>query len=234
MSVKIRGNDYNTVAERISSAHTNHPGRLSIQTEITDENSSCVTVKATISIFTESERLTDDSGQPSRELSYNGHAREYFEMENSKAVNFAFAVENAETSAVGRALANAGYLGTEVASDEDRQRQEERRGNRQSQIPTSAWNRSASSKPPEPETTDTSILNGLDDPLGKTNQERDQGHLASISELTSIDQARVMAGMEVSELRLLCQKKFDTREIRKLTREQADQIITELKAKGKE
>ena len=95
MPVKIRGNEYNTVAERLAAIHQDPP-LLSIQTKIVDETVNHITLKAKVKIMTEGQSLI-----------FSGHAREYFELENNRAINFTFALENAETSAIGRALANA-------------------------------------------------------------------------------------------------------------------------------
>ena len=45
-----------------------------------------------------------------------GHAEEF---RSTSQVNRTDAMENAETSAIGRALANLGYLGSDIASEED-------------------------------------------------------------------------------------------------------------------
>jgi len=78
---------------------------LTIETELLDNNQAIVLFKATVCIY------ADDSSR-----SFTGHACEFHDKKNEKAVNFASAVENCETSAIGRALAAAGYLGTEYAS----------------------------------------------------------------------------------------------------------------------
>ena len=109
MPVKIRGNEYNTVAERLAAIHQDHP-LLSIQTKIVDETVNHITLQARVKIMTEGQSLI-----------FSGHAREYFELENNRAINFTFALENAETSAIGRALANAGYGGHHLAAAEEMQ-----------------------------------------------------------------------------------------------------------------
>jgi len=105
MPVSIRGKSYLTVAERVKKAHKDNPGKLTIETELLDNNQAIVLFKATVCIY------ADDSSR-----SFTGHACEFHDKKNEKAVNFASAVENCETSAIGRALAAAGYLGTEYAS----------------------------------------------------------------------------------------------------------------------
>ena len=104
MSVKIHGKKYTTVAERLQAIHLDYD-QLSITTEILDDTDKYVTVKAVVEI-----------GGTSK---FSGHAREVIELKNSRAVNFTFALENAETSAVGRALSNAGYGGDERSSVEE-------------------------------------------------------------------------------------------------------------------
>ena len=97
MPVKIKGNEYSTVAERLNAIHDDYD-YVSINTEIVDEIQEHISIKAVV-------RVHGDNF----EQTYSGYAREYFEFRNKNSVNYAFALENAETSAVGRALASAGY-----------------------------------------------------------------------------------------------------------------------------
>jgi len=122
MPVKIRGNEYNTVAERLAAIHQDHP-LLSIQTKIVDETVNHITLKAKVKIMTEGQSLI-----------FSGHAREHFELENNRAINFTFALENAETSAIGRALANAGYGGHDLSSAEEMQPVAPQKATSQSQL----------------------------------------------------------------------------------------------------
>lgn len=101
MPVKIHGKDYKTVAERVKEIHEKHSGDISILTEIISINEEKVLIKAKIEI---DEQL------------FTGHAMEVF---GSTMINKTSALENAETSAIGRALASAGYGGTEFASADE-------------------------------------------------------------------------------------------------------------------
>ena len=126
--IKIRNNEYMKVAGRVLEIHAKYPDCVSITSEILDENDSCLTVKSTVVI-------TEEKG--AREFS--GYAREYFDFDDRKSVNFAFALENAETSAIGRAIGAAGVgiiPGSAFASADEMQRIEARSKARESQIPT--------------------------------------------------------------------------------------------------
>ena len=99
MTIKIHGKEYKTVAERVNEVHeaqTDKP--LSIETEIVTYEGGLVVFKAIV---------TTDEGI------FTGHA---YEIETSRGINSTSALENCETSAVGRALAFAGYAGSEIAS----------------------------------------------------------------------------------------------------------------------
>jgi len=106
MSVKIHGKEYQTVAERLSLFHKDHSNG-SIRTEIIKElsNGDFVTIMAVV---------IPDIEKPIRY--FTGHAREVF---TKTGINQTSAYENCETSAIGRALASAGYLGTEFASADE-------------------------------------------------------------------------------------------------------------------
>jgi hypothetical protein len=99
--VSIDGNPYVTVHERLQMVHTNHE-KVSIETEIVIIDQRSVTVKAVLKI----------NGEV-----YTAHASEVF---GSTEINETSALENAETSAVGRALAFAGYgiTGSVASADE--------------------------------------------------------------------------------------------------------------------
>jgi len=100
MPVKIHGKDYKTVAERIGELNDLN---YSLNTELISWEDGVVIMKATLAV-------TDDDGDVQ---TYSGHA---YEKEGSSQINKTSALENCETSAVGRALAAAGFGGTEYAS----------------------------------------------------------------------------------------------------------------------
>ena len=101
MPVKIHGKDYKTVAERVTEFHNDHKDKKSIITEIIQFKDGIVVVKAVIKIG---------------EDVFCGHA---YEDIGSSPINTTSALENCETSAIGRALASAGYLGSEFASADE-------------------------------------------------------------------------------------------------------------------
>ena len=100
--VDIRGKQYLTVARRINDFREQHPD-YGIHTEILSIDETAVVCRAVI---------TDKEG---RQLS-SGIAEE---KRNSSNINKTSAVENCETSAVGRALAFFGMAGTEIASADE-------------------------------------------------------------------------------------------------------------------
>lgn len=97
--IDIRGKQYQTVALRVQNFREKHPD-YGIITDILIRDDDCVVIKATI---------TDATG---RTLA-TGHSEEY---RKSSQINRTSALENAETSALGRALAALGFGGTEFAS----------------------------------------------------------------------------------------------------------------------
>lgn len=101
MPVQIHGKEYHTVADRIHAVRTEHPEWRIITHLI--ESGQLVVMSATIQ---------DGEG---RTIS-TGYAEE---ERGSSNINRTSALENAETSAVGRALAFAGYQGTEIASADE-------------------------------------------------------------------------------------------------------------------
>ena len=101
MPVKIHGKDYKTVAERLSEFHSDHKEVKSVITEIIQFKDGIVVVKAAV-------KIGDNV--------FTGHA---YEEIGSTKINETSSLENAETSSIGRALASAGYAGTEFASADE-------------------------------------------------------------------------------------------------------------------
>jgi len=100
MPVNVQGGkQYTTVAERITALHAATNGQYTVVTEIVRWEDEIVVMRATLTI--------PECG------SYTGHS---YEREGSSQVNKTSALENCETSAIGRALAAAGYGGSEYAS----------------------------------------------------------------------------------------------------------------------
>ena len=105
MPVNIHGKSYLPVAERMTLLKEEVGiSNYSMTTEILYHDTEKVIVKAVLTI----------SGETSQ--SYIGHAEEY---RNASKINKTSALENAETSAVGRALAFAGWAGDEIASADE-------------------------------------------------------------------------------------------------------------------
>ncbi len=105
MPVKIHNKDYWTVAERIAKfrdddAEANAP--LGIETQLISHDSEKIIMKA---LIMDGERVVA-----------TGYAEEF---RDSSKINQTSALENAETSAVGRALAFFGLAGTEIASADE-------------------------------------------------------------------------------------------------------------------
>lgn len=97
--IDIRGKQYQTVALRVQLFRDSFP-LLTLATDVVHRDAECVVMKATIS---------DETG---RTLS-TGHAEE---KRSASQINKTSALENAETSAIGRALAGFGFGGTEFAT----------------------------------------------------------------------------------------------------------------------
>ena len=100
--VNIRGREYSTVAKRVQDFRELHPA-LSLITEILHRDDQCVVMSA---------RIVDEHGR----VLATGHAEEY---RKASEINRTSALENCETSAIGRALAGFGLGGTEFASADE-------------------------------------------------------------------------------------------------------------------
>ena len=97
--VNIRGKEYQTVALRVQKFREAHPD-WELSTEIIEANEKLVIMQA---------RIYNTDGK----CIATGHAEEF---RTASQINCTSALENAETSAIGRALAAAGWGGTEFAS----------------------------------------------------------------------------------------------------------------------
>jgi len=100
--VNIHGKEYQTVAYRVGKFREQYGNEMSLITEIVYADEKVVRMKAIIS---------NDKG-----VIATGHAEEY---RGSSNINKTSALENAETSAIGRALAALGLGGTEFASADE-------------------------------------------------------------------------------------------------------------------
>jgi hypothetical protein len=104
-------NDYETVESRIARFYKDHPdGRIITKnvTSIADRTVSTWVVKAIIYLT--------DADQERKLPKATGYA---FEIDGAGMANKTSALENAETSSIGRALANAGYSGNKRTSREE-------------------------------------------------------------------------------------------------------------------
>jgi hypothetical protein len=100
--VSIHGREYETVALRVKKFREKCP-EYRLTTEIVSRDDECVVMKATIA---------SDKG----DILATGHSEEY---RHTSQINRTSALENAETSAIGRALAALGLGGTEFASADE-------------------------------------------------------------------------------------------------------------------
>jgi hypothetical protein len=97
--VNIHGKQYKTVALRVNEFRENHQD-WGIVTEVVEADEKIVIMRA--AILNEQDRIIG-----------TGYAEE---QRGSSMINKTSALENCETSAIGRALAACGYAGTEYAS----------------------------------------------------------------------------------------------------------------------
>lgn len=105
--VNIHGKTYSTVAYRVNQFRTEHMDNYSIVTEIISADESTVIMKASIyRVIIDKEAV----------LVATGHAEE---QRSASTINKTSALENCETSAIGRALAAFGLAGTEFASADE-------------------------------------------------------------------------------------------------------------------
>ena len=100
--VNIHGKEYKTVAYRVNEFREKHPD-FTIQTDLVEANDVLVIVKA--SIFNTESRLLA-----------TGYAEE---VRAASKINKFSALENAETSAIGRALSALGLGGSQYASADE-------------------------------------------------------------------------------------------------------------------
>ena len=100
--VSIHGKEYQTVAFRVGKFREKYPTH-SLTTEIVTRDPEIVVMKATIA---------DEAGR----ILATGHSEE---VRKASQINRTSALENAETSAIGRALAALGLGGTEFASADE-------------------------------------------------------------------------------------------------------------------
>jgi hypothetical protein len=100
--VKIHGREYKTVALRVAEFNEQYP-EWSILTELVSADDETVVMKA----------LVLDQDQRTRGTGYAEEKR------SASKINKTSAMENAETSSIGRALAACGFAGTEFASADE-------------------------------------------------------------------------------------------------------------------
>jgi hypothetical protein len=100
--VKIHGREYKTVALRVAEFNEQYP-EWSIVTELVSADDEAVVMKA----------LVLDQDQRVRGTGYAEEKRA------ASKINKTSAMENAETSAIGRSLAACGFAGTEFASADE-------------------------------------------------------------------------------------------------------------------
>ena len=100
--VNIHGKEYQTVAYRVGKFREKFPDYRLI-TEVLHRDEACVVMLA---------RIADQNGN----VLATGHSEEY---RNDGNINKTSALENSETSAIGRALAALGMGGTEFASADE-------------------------------------------------------------------------------------------------------------------
>jgi hypothetical protein len=116
---KFNLNDYETVAERITRFYKDNPDGRIITTDYTsdlDRQVSTWRVKAEVWLPKPEAYLNDGINRDYWFLKATGVA---FEVDGGSGANATSALENCETSAIGRALANAGYSGDKRTTREE-------------------------------------------------------------------------------------------------------------------
>lgn len=101
--------DYETVEQRLFRAYGDHP-----EMRVITENLTTAQDRSVLTWVVKAEIWFIDETGPF--LKATGHA---FEIDGQGMANKTSALENAETSAIGRALANAGYSGNKRTSREE-------------------------------------------------------------------------------------------------------------------
>lgn len=101
--VNIHGKEYKTVAKRVDEFRSAHKTELAIITSLVDRDENTVVMKA---------EIIDKDGRTIA----TGYAEEH---RTASQINRTSALENCETSAIGRALANFGLGGGEYASADE-------------------------------------------------------------------------------------------------------------------
>lgn len=101
-TISIHGKDYATVALRVAVARRSLGSKLSIVTKLVHKDADTVTMKATVYV----------DGR----VASTGYAEE---KRSASRINQTSALENAETSAVGRAMAFLGLIADGIASAEE-------------------------------------------------------------------------------------------------------------------
>ena len=110
--VDIHGRTYETVASRVQKFREKYSNQFAISTEIVSADEERVVMKASIL------GIAGTDGPPFEAplLIATGHAEE---RRDASTINRTSALENCETSAIGRALAAFGLAGTEFASADE-------------------------------------------------------------------------------------------------------------------
>lgn len=110
-------NDYETVAERLRRFHADHPlGRVVTKNLTTLQDRQVSTWVVQAKIYVPNPFRGEGGSYEDYILKATGLA---FEVDGGKGPNATSALENAETSAIGRALGNMNYVGDRRASREE-------------------------------------------------------------------------------------------------------------------